>query len=126
MKYVISMASARAFLDTAKLDHAIWKNEIYRHIDKREFKHQPSRHTECRLGRWNFDGDGAKYFSHLQDFTSIALPHEEVHLSGAEALQYAAESKYEKMLQNIHRMEEASANVVQQIDHLLVEYLKEG
>ncbi len=34
MQQVIHIASTRAFLDTVKLDHAIWKNNIYRLLQK--------------------------------------------------------------------------------------------
>jgi hypothetical protein len=61
---VIQESAHTSFLQTVKLDHVVWKTEIYRfiwgmsnktHID--EFKD----HTQCRLGHWYYQGDGREY-----------------------------------------------------------------
>lgn len=124
MQKVIDHASARSFLDTVKLDHTIWKNEIYRHIEQSSHQYKPNSHTECRLGRWYFEGNGAKYFSHLKSFAAIDKPHEYVHTSGKHALRYAAEHDHVRMLEHIQIMEKSSEEVVLHIDHLLDEYLR--
>ncbi|MCV5941342.1 hypothetical protein OFN64_32205, partial [Escherichia coli] len=50
MKRVIHFASTRSFLDTVKLDHAIWKNNIYRLLQSGSFGETVNSHSECRLG----------------------------------------------------------------------------
>ncbi|KAB7660479.1 methyl-accepting chemotaxis protein [Plesiomonas shigelloides] len=124
MQKVISHTSARSFLDTVKLDHTIWKNDVYRHLEHASPQYRPNSHTECRLGRWYFEGNGAKYFSHLKSFQSIDRPHEYVHTSGQKALQCAADHDYGSMLEHIQVMETSSEEVVLHIDHLLDEYLR--
>ncbi|WP_445323162.1 CZB domain-containing protein [Photobacterium sp. J15] len=123
MQSVIHTASVRTFLDTVKLDHAVWKNNIYQKIALNQFNTGVNSHKECRLGKWYFEGSGAKNFSHLNGFKKINSPHEKVHSSGREALQAGMNNEFELMLQHINAMESASEEVVFNIDGLLEEIL---
>ncbi|WP_406734932.1 CZB domain-containing protein [Vibrio scophthalmi] len=123
MQKVINLASTRAFLDTVKLDHAVWKNNIYQMIANRQFNIQVNSHQECRLGKWYFEGEGAKRFSHLCNFATINPPHEKVHLSGKQALKCGLNGDNEGMTQNIEAMELASQEVVLSLEAMLDELL---
>ncbi|ANU35680.1 methyl-accepting chemotaxis protein [Vibrio scophthalmi] len=123
MQKVINLASTRAFLDTVKLDHAVWKNNIYQMIANRQFNIQVNSHQECRLGKWYFDGEGANRFSHLRNFVTINPPHEKVHFSGKQALKCGLNGDHEGMTQNIEVMELASQEVVFSLEAMLDELL---
>ena len=56
MQQVIHSAASTSFLNTTKLDHAVWKNTIYRLIDQQHFHEPVSDHAQCRLGKWYFEG----------------------------------------------------------------------
>ncbi len=118
MQQVIRTSSTRAFLDTVKLDHAVWKNNVYRLLQHRDFTQTVNSHSECRLGQWYYRGDG-QAFRHLPSFKQIEAPHQSVHESGRAAMQQAQNGKMPEMVHSINAMEQASENVVLQIDRLM-------
>ncbi|MFB9216076.1 methyl-accepting chemotaxis protein [Vibrio sinaloensis] len=122
MKQVIHVASTRAFLDTVKLDHALWKNNIYRLLQNGQFTETVNSHSECRLGQWYYRGDG-QAFNHLRSFSMIEEPHKGVHESGRRAMNQANVGNMDAMASSINAMEDASERVVVQIDHLMDEII---
>jgi uncharacterized phage infection (PIP) family protein YhgE len=120
MQQVIHIASTRAFLDTVKLDHAIWKNNIYRLLQKGAFGETINSHSECRLGQWYYRGDG-KAYSGLRSYALLEEPHKNVHDNGREAMNQAKSGNMPAMVASINSMEEASEQVVKQIDRLMDE-----
>ncbi|MDX1399121.1 MAG: methyl-accepting chemotaxis protein [Oceanospirillum sp.] len=119
MQAVISDSTTSAFLNTVKLDHAVWKNNVYSLIDKQQFSSEVNAHTECRLGNWYFNGYGAKHYSHLQSFKDLDRPHKQVHDCGRAALQAGAAGNTKAMLKSLQCMEDASLEVIQCIDRLM-------
>ncbi|EVT76300.1 methyl-accepting chemotaxis protein [Shewanella sp. N2AIL] len=122
MQQVIHVASTRAFLDTVKLDHAIWKNNIYRLLQKGLFGETVNSHSECRLGQWYYRGDG-KAYSHLRSYALLEEPHKGVHDGGREAMSQAKSDNMAGMVTAINAMEDASEQVVEQIDNLMNEII---
>lgn len=123
MQWVIHIASTRAFLDTVKLDHAIWKNNIYRLLQKGAFDQTINSHSECRLGQWYYRGDG-KVYSHLRSYALLESPHKGVHDFGREAMSQAKSGNMAGMVTAITAMEDASEQVVLQIDRLMNEVIE--
>ncbi|OCH50689.1 MULTISPECIES: methyl-accepting chemotaxis protein [Vibrio] len=122
MQRVIHIASTRAFLDTVKLDHAIWKNNIYRLLRKGAFGETVNNHSECRLGQWYYRGDG-KFYSHLRSYALLEEPHKDVHEGGREAMNQAKSGNMAGMVTAINAMECASEQVVEKIDNLMSEII---
>lgn len=118
MKRVIHVASTRAFLDTVKLDHALWKNNIYRLLQKGQYTEAVNSHSECRLGQWYYKGEGQAY-KHLRSFSMIEAPHKGVHENGRHAMNQANSGNMGSMVASINAMEDASEQVVVQIDRLM-------
>lgn len=123
MQQVIHIASTRAFLDTVKLDHAIWKNNIYRLLQKGAFGETVNSHSECRLGQWYYRGDGKAYI-HLRSYALLEEPHKGVHDCGREAMSQAKSGNMTGMVSAINSMEDASEQVVLQIDRLMNEVIE--
>lgn len=126
MQHVINMASTRAFLDTVKLDHAVWKNGVYEKLAQQEYDCYVNSHQECRLGKWYFEGEGAASFSHLTHFGRLNSPHEMVHRSGKEALSCGLEGDINGLTQHINSMESASEDVVSTIERMMDELSVSG
>ncbi len=124
MQAVISNATTAAFLNTVKLDHAVWKNQVYSHVDRQAFDEVVNAHTECRLGKWYFEGYGAKHYSHLPSFRNLDEPHKMVHQSGRDALKAGLAGNTKEMLRHLQIMEDASLKVVNCIDQLLADTSK--
>ena len=60
MEGTISASALRSFVEVAKIDHILYKFEIYKvfmEISDRTADSFGS-HTACRLGKWYFEGDG--------------------------------------------------------------------
>lgn len=121
MQAVISESTTAAFLNTVKLDHAVWKNNVYGLIEKQSFSQTVNAHTECRLGNWYFNGYGDKHYSHLQSFKDLDRPHKQVHESGRAALKAGAEGDTSAMLKYLQTMEGASLEVIRCLDRLLAD-----
>ena len=121
MQTVIGQATTRAFLDTVKLDHAVWKNDIYDKLQAKDFNASVTTYTECRLGKWYFEGEGASRYSHLPSFRALDMPHREVHDAGIGALRAGVKAQPKDQLQLMNAMEDASDKVVSCLDSLAEE-----
>ncbi|WP_439654914.1 CZB domain-containing protein [Zobellella iuensis] len=123
MRLVIQRNAATAFLEAVKLDHAVWKSDIYQRIEQRQFGQGVSSHTECRLGKWYYEGRGARLYSHLQAFKSLEASHKRVHGEGARALQAFAAGNQQQGLDCLEAMESASMEVARALSSLEREVL---
>jgi len=125
MMETISNATAESFIETIKMDHILYKLGIYRVIfnasDKTE--NDFASHHDCRLGKWYFEGDGAKLFSQSAVFKQLNTPHEKVHVSGVEAIKAHLNNDFETCNQQLVVMETASIEVTELLDKIEVEYI---
>ncbi|ENI4488743.1 CZB domain-containing protein [Vibrio fluvialis] len=118
MQGVIHIAATRSFLDTVKLDHAVWKNNIYHLLEKQSFDEQVNSHGECSLGKWYYQGDGLQY-SHLSSYKALEEPHQQVHEFGRNAMDAGRSENFTLLIKSVNDMEKASESVVNELDSLL-------
>lgn len=88
MESVINQSALKSFLEVVKVDHLLWKLEVYKVFMGVSSK-VPSDfadHTSCRLGQWHYQGEGNRNFSKLTGYRAIESSHKEVHQSGLSAL----------------------------------------
>ncbi|WP_019934002.1 methyl-accepting chemotaxis protein [Oceanimonas sp. AH20CE76] len=123
MRQVIQRNAAVAFLEAVKLDHAVWKSDIYQRIEQHQFDDPVSTHHECRLGKWYYEGRGARLYSHLSSFRSLESSHQQVHQQGAQALQAFAAGNVEEGLACLQEMESASLLVTRRLETLGAEVI---
>lgn len=123
MHSIIDVSSQIAFLNTVKLDHVVWKNAIYSKISQQKFNDTVNKHTECRLGKWYFQGVGAALYGNSLSFRAIDAPHKLVHDMGREALAAGAYGDVSKMNQHLEAMESASVQVATAIESLISEII---
>jgi hypothetical protein len=116
----IALVSASTFIQTVKLDHIIWKAEVYKAIRGTSGKtaHDLADHTQCRLGKWFYQGDGKNNYSKLTAFRALEKPHQLVHDSGKAALDALTANNPDKMLKALDTMESASEEVAIQLNNL--------
>lgn len=112
-------AATVSFLNTLKLDHAVWKNHAYRAIHTRAFDTPMTCHAECRLGQWYYQGYGARHYKPLKAFQALERPHRQVHDAGHAALAAARAGDTPAMIEALERMEAASMQVVHCLDDLM-------
>lgn len=124
MTLVINHASANKFIELIKMDHMIYKLEIYKVIFGLSNKTEDdfALHTQCRLGKWYYEGDGARLFSNSSIFKSLEEPHQQVHRNGIDALQANFTYEKGKCIDFLSKMELASKQVVGLLDSLETEY----
>ncbi|WOT06452.1 methyl-accepting chemotaxis protein [Shewanella sp. DAU334] len=123
MQNVINVAATRAFLDTLKLDHVVWKNNVYTLLENQTFNQVVNDHTECRLGKWYYQGYGLQY-KNLRSYSLLEEPHNLVHAHGVNAMSYGESNEKVKLINSVNAMEEASLKVVQHLDGLMEDILK--
>lgn len=115
-------SSLRGFVEVVKMDHMVWKLEIYKVLmglsDKQE--NDFADHHMCRLGKWFYEGIGRQEFSHLQDFKKIEEPHMRVHQGGIHALKAFHNGQLRIMENGLIQMEEASLDVLKHLENLAV------
>lgn len=125
MQRVIKMATTTSFLNTVKLDHAVWKMAVYQAISENDDSVQLNAHTECRLGKWYYEGYGSSHYGHLNSYRNIEIPHKKVHDSGRAAFYAFVNKDSSEMQKQLALMEEASMAVVKCIDQLQLEVSRE-
>ena len=114
----IAASALRSFVETAKVDHLVFKMEIYKVFmglsDKSEGDF--ASHTGCRLGKWYYEGDGKHCFSKLPGYTGVEPPHIEVHHHGVAAVRAFRAGDNETGLAELGKMEAASMLVLKNLE----------
>jgi len=77
--YEVDSVSNKIFVNLAKLDHVIYKNNLYQLLFGDSNSFEASKHTECRLGKWYNSGLGKAEFADTKSYKSLDKPHEIVH-----------------------------------------------
>ncbi len=122
MEGAISASALRSFAELAKVDHLVFKFEIYRVLAGLSTKAAGdfADHRACRLGRWYYEGDGRDCFSALPGYREIEPAHIRVHQCGITALERHARDDHEGALAELAGMEAASMTVLQELDRMAV------
>ncbi len=120
MESVIANSALRSFVEVAKVDHLLFKFEIYRVAMGLSEKTEENfaSHMNCRLGKWYYEGEGRQRFSQLSGYKEIEEPHKRVHNHGVRAVQAVHAGKLEQALSEIEQMEAASLMVLNDLEQL--------
>lgn len=110
----IANSANSSFIQTVKLDHVVWKTEVYQRIWKKTNRAISAfaDHTSCRLGHWYYEGEGAKNYQSLEAFRAIEAPHKQVHQNGIAALEFMESGDFERGCEALEKMERASQAVI--------------
>lgn len=120
MSQSIAVSAEKSFIQTVKLDHVVWKAEVYRVFWGMSDKPIEgfADHHQCRLGKWYYQGDGHECYRELKAFKTLEKPHQQVHQNGIQALRLNAERRAEEAFAALERMERASEEVLQTLSRL--------
>ena len=118
LKHLCHFMATQQFFNTVKIDHVLWKEAIYIHLLNNDDENCVNQHTECRLGKWYYQGDGRK-FAGTEAFRRLEEPHKLVHQCGRQALAANLIGDEEGVKTAIEQMELASVNVIKYVDVLL-------
>jgi len=120
MEGAIAASALRSFVELAKVDHLVYKFEVYKifmGLSKKSTHEFPS-HTQCRLGKWYYEGEGKSVYSKLPGYKQIEQPHRAVHVHGISAIENYRNGEHEPALKSLVEMERASMQVLAELGHL--------
>ncbi|MFA7269153.1 MAG: methyl-accepting chemotaxis protein [Sterolibacterium sp.] len=123
MERAVSAAALRSFTELAKMDHLIFKFEIYKvfmGISEKTADNFAS-HQTCRLGKWYYEGEGKECFSRLDGYREMESPHTDVHKHGREAVTQFLMGNFPQGIESVGAMELASASVLACLERMAVE-----
>lgn len=78
-QYAVEYISDKIFTSLAKIDHVIYKHNVYALIFGEENNFNAVSHKECRLGQWYEHGIGKENFGKMPSYAKLARPHAIVH-----------------------------------------------
>jgi len=120
MERTIAASSLRSFIEVAKIDHLVYKFELYRVLmalsDKSKDDFAP--HTRCRLGQWYFEGEGKQRYSQLPGYADMEAPHRRFHVAGHEALDALQVADLDTCFAQVAAMEKESMAVLACLDRV--------
>ena len=114
MYNVISTSSSNAFIQTVKMDHVIWKLDVYQVIlgVSQKSVNDFANHQACRLGKWYYQGEGAEQHAANHSFKLLEIPHTQVHTHGVNAINAMNAGNMNHAIQELSIMESASVEVI--------------
>ena len=120
MHAIIGRAAAEGFVQTVKLDHVIWKSEVFALFMDLSDKSADefADHQSCRLGKWFYQGEGFKKYKRAKSYSQLEQPHQQVHQYGITGLQAHLEGDTMASISALKNMEQASAVVMETLTHL--------
>jgi len=120
MEGTISASALRSFVEVAKIDHILYKFELYKVFMSLSDRKPESfaSHTECRLGKWYFSSEGMDIYSKLDGYRDMDTPHKAVHENGRGSLEALASGKMEQALSLLAKTETASLEVLNALDRI--------
>ena len=113
------------FINLAKLDHVIYKNNLYKLIFGSPNDFNPVDHHNCRLGKWYDTGLGREEFSfvpsykHLEKYHKIV--HDEANLLAKQCSGNEVACSKKLIEEKIEHVENASRGVFTYLDKILEE-----
>lgn len=117
---VINNNTSDSFIQTVKMDHIVWKLDVYKHFYgmSDSLTGDISDHQNCRLGQWFYHGEGAEKYASFSAFKAMEKPHEEVHKHGLAALDALSAGDRQKAVEKLAQMEHSSNEVISYLSQL--------
>ncbi|WP_305872085.1 chemotaxis chemoreceptor TlpD [Helicobacter pylori] len=122
-KYTIYNTNNRVFCGLAKLDHVVFKNNLYGMIFGLN-SFDITSHKNCRLGKWYYEGAGKENFSNTSGYRALESHHASVHAEANDLVKavqedHTTDSKY--LEHKVHLMEDSAKHVKENIDKMFYE-----
>ena len=123
--YEVESVTNKIFINLAKLDHVIYKNNLYQLIFGGEHNFKAVDHHNCRLGKWYEQGLGKEEFSFVPSYKHLdkhhAVVHDEANLLAKECSGHAVSCSKQLIEDKIDLVENASEKVFIYLDKILEE-----
>ena len=123
--YEVESISNKIFINLAKLDHVIYKNNLYQLIFGGEHNFNAVDHHNCRLGKWYDTGLGKEQFSYVPSYKGLEKHHHVVHheanLLAKECSGHSVSCSKQLIEDKIDLVENGSEQVFIYLDRILEE-----
>ncbi|ADO05497.1 chemotaxis chemoreceptor TlpD [Helicobacter pylori] len=122
-KYTIYNINNRVFCGLAKLDHVVFKNNLYGMVFGLN-SFDITSHKNCRLGKWYYEGAGKENFSNTSGYRALESHHASVHAEANDLVKAVQEDHITdlKFLEHkVHLMEDSAKHVKENIDKMFYE-----
>ncbi|WP_187884672.1 chemotaxis chemoreceptor TlpD [Helicobacter pylori] len=122
-KYTIYNINNRVFCGLAKLDHVVFKNNLYGMVFGLN-SFDITSHKSCRLGKWYYEGAGKENFANTSGYRALESHHASVHAEANDLVKavqedHITDSKY--LEHKVHLMEDSAKHVRENIDKMFYE-----
>lgn len=120
MEGAIAASALRSFVELAKVDHLIFKFDVYKIFMglSQKVGAELSTHTQCRLGQWYYEGQNKSAYSNLAGYKQLEQPHRAVHSHGLAAIERLRAKDHESALSSLTEMERASMQLITELEHM--------
>lgn len=119
MHETITRQAMASFMETVKLDHMAWKQDVYqRWLNHQGASGEAVDHHQGRLGHWFYQGDGTGRYQGLPSYTALEKPHAAVHQNGLQALDALAAGSLDNSIDALGQMEQASDQTISVLSRL--------
>ncbi len=123
-RFTLDMIGNLVFCSLAKLDHIVYKNNLYSLLFGTSNDFAIVDHKSCRLGKWYYEGDGYKNFRETQGYKNLEKHHAAVH-SNANAMATPIKNNQivgrDMIDKHVKIFEEATEGVITEINNMLSE-----
>ena len=117
--------SNQIFANLAKIDHIIFKNNLYNSVLEGTDTFKCVSHNECRLGNWYNTGKGKETFSDTAGYRDLLMPHKTVHEEAnilfTRCIEQFKDCTFAEIRNRIEKIENASQEVFGCLDHMIEE-----
>jgi len=123
MQDSIASSSRLANAELANIEELTLKLEVYKvllGLSDLKANELPDE-TQCRLGRWYYEGEGRAEFSRLPGYREMEAPHKAVHDQARQAVACYRSGDLAGALDALTRMEEANLTVMSGMERILAQ-----
>lgn len=117
--------SNQIFANLAKIDHIIYKNNLYNSVLEGTDRFKRVTHEQCRLGNWYNEGKGKEFFSDTRAYKELLAPHKMVHdeanILYSRCIEDFQDCTFDEIRSRISRIEDASRDVFACLDNMIDE-----
>jgi hypothetical protein len=128
--YEVEYISDKIFASLAKIDHVIYKNNVYAMLFGEENEFKQTDHKNCRLGKWYYEGIGKDEFSTTPAYTKIDPFHASVHTNANKLVDECSGDKAicskDEIEAMVNEIESASLKVFEYLDKMVEEKAEEA
>jgi hypothetical protein len=110
MERTVGVAALRSFIELAKMDHLLFKLDVYQVFMGTTTRNAGdlATHTDCRLGKWYYEGEGKHLLLATRWLPDAGNPHVDVHRHGRMAVERVRAGDIAAGVDAVEQMEAAS------------------